>query len=335
MSPTDDSGFHIFRGEVSIKRWSPELAMAVSETGVHNLRFDRWDLPGLERLLPFRDQINRIYISCEISDVTALSQFSQLRELSLLEGVGQLDFARLKQLESLSVSGDTPEFGNLAACRSLRLLGITDCGLRDVTPFAGLAHLRELQISEAPVKSLEGIAGLKSLRRLVLAQLPLERLDGVELLRDLDDVYLLLLRRLYSIAPLVELPALKSLVVDSCGKVSDVERLSGAKKLECLELDGIKLQSVTFLAGLTQLTTLKLMNVGKIPSLEFLRDMRALEIFMPGMNTAVEDGDMSILLELPGLRQVLYTERRQYKPRKDEIEAAISARRDSKEQAES
>ena len=330
LSAADEAGFHFFNGEACIKKWSPELATALAETSAHKIRIDRWDLPGLEPLVRFRDQITRIRVACDVSDVSALSQFSELRELSLLEGVDQLDFAQLKQLERLYVSGDTPEFGNLVACRSLEILSITDCGLRDLTPLAGLADLQELEISEAPVKSLEGIAGFKSLRRLVLMQLPLERLDGVEKLRGLDEVGLWFLRRLRSIGTLIELPALKTLVIDSCGKVSDVEKLGEVTTLESLVLDGMKLPSVTFLAGLTRLRTLKLISVGKIPSLAFLRNMSALEIFMPAMNTTIEDGDMSILLELPALKQTLYTERRHYKPRGDEIKAAISARHDSK-----
>jgi Leucine-rich repeat (LRR) protein len=329
LSAADVTGFHFFNGEACIKKWSPELAAALAEKGVHKVRIDRWDLPGLEPLVQFRDQITRVRVACEVSDVSALSQFSELRELSLLEGVDQLDFAQLNQLERLYVSGDTPEFGNLVACRSLEILSITDCGLRDLTPLAGMALLRELEISEAPLKSLEGIAGLTSLRRLVLSQLPLERLDGVEKLRGLDEVGLWFLRRLRSIGTLIELP-LKTLVIDSCGKVSDVEKLGEVTTLESLVLDGIKLPSVTFLAGLTRLRLLKLVNAGKISSLAFLRNMRALEIFIPALNTTIEDGDMSILLELPALKQTLYTERRHYKPRGDEIKAAISARLDAK-----
>ena len=73
------------------------------------------------------------------------------------------------------------------------------------------------------------------------------------------------------------------------------------------------------------------MSAGKIPSLEFLRNMRALEIFMPADSTTIEDGDMSILLELPALRQALYTERRHYKPRRDVIKAALDERASANE----
>jgi len=330
LSAADVAGFHFFNGEACIKKWSPELAIALAETGAHKLRISGWDLPGFEPLVRFRDQITRIFVESDVTDVSALSQFSALHTLTLRDGADQLDFAQLKQLKSLSIAGDTPEFGNLLACRSLKILSITDCGLRDLTPLAGLADLQELEISEAPLESLEGIAGLKSLRRLVLLQLPLERLDSVKKLRGLDEVVLGFLRRLRNIGVLIELPALKTLVITSCTKVSDVEKLGEVTTLESLELDGIKLPSATFLAGLTQLRLLKLINAGKIPSLAFLQNLRALEVFMPALNTTIEDGDMSILLELPALRQVLYTERRHYKPRDHEIEAAISARRDSK-----
>lgn len=329
VSAADDAGFHFLNGEAHITRWSPRVASALAETRAQKLRIKGWNFPGLEQLVEFRDQITQVRIQSDVGDLYALSELPRLRELSLREGASQVDFAQLRQLEILSISGDTPEFGNLAECRSLRLLRITDCALRDLTPFSGLSHLQEFAISEAPLKSLEGIAGLKSLKRIVLQQLPLEQLDDLRHLHQLEEVVLVLLRRVKSIGVLTELPALRRLDVYSCGKVSDVEKLGALTKLESLELNGIKLQSGDFLAGLTQLRSLKLMSAGKIPSLEFLRDMRALEIFMPADSTTIEDGDMSILLELPALRQVLYTERRHYKPRDDEIDAAI-ARRHSK-----
>ena len=329
-SAADEAGAYLYKGEARIKRWSPKLAAALSEKGVQKVRICG-DLPGLEPLVPLRDQITRVRVEADVADLSALSELSKLRELSLREGAAQIDFAQLKELDVLSISGDTPEFGNLAECRSLRLLSITNCGLRDMTPLTGLSHLQEFEISEAPLKSLDGIAGLKSLRRLVLQQLPLERLDDLRHLHELEEVMLVLLRRVQSIGALTELPALRRVVIHACGKVSDVEKLGGVTKLESLELESIKLPSVTFLAGLTQLRNLKLVSVGKIPSLSFLRKMEDLEIFMPAMNTTVEDGDMSILLELPALRQTLYTQRRHYKPPNAVIKAALSERAGSKE----
>jgi hypothetical protein len=329
-SAADEAGAYLYKGEARIKRWSPKLAAALSEKRVQEVRICG-DLPGLEPLVPFCDQITRVIIESDVGDLSALSRLTKLRALSLREGAAQIDFAQLKELDVLSISGDTPEFGNLAECRSLRLLRITGGGLRDMTPLSGLSHLQEFAISEAPLKSLEGIAGLKSLRRLVLQQLPLERLDDLRHLHQLEEVVLVLLRRVQSVGVLTELPALRKVDVYSCGKVSDVEKLGALTKLESLELNGIKLQSGAFLAGLTQLKSLKLMNAGKIPSLEFLRDMRALEVFMPADSTTIEDGDMSILLELPALRQTLYTQRRHYKPPNAVIKAALSERAGSKE----
>jgi hypothetical protein len=324
-SAADEAGAYLYKGEARIKRWSPKLAAALAEKRVQKVRICG-DLPGLEPLVPLRDQITRVRVEADVGDLSALSRLTKLRELSLREGAAQIDFAQLKELETLSISGDTPEFGNLAECRSLRLLRITGGGLRDMTPLRGLSHLREFSISEAPLKSLEGIAGLKSLKRIVLQQLPLEQLDELRHLHQLEEVVLVLLRRVQSIGALTQLPALRRVVIHACGKVSDVEKLGGVTKLESLELESIKLPSVTFLAGLTQLRNLQLVSVGKIPSLSFLRKMEDLEIFMPAMNTTVEDGDMSILLELPALRQTLYTERRHYKPRRDVIKSAIGER---------
>ena len=77
-----DEAFHLFNGEACIKRWTPELATALTETGAQNVRIDHWDLPGLEPLVQFRDQITRIRVACDVSDVSALSQLSAVLERS-------------------------------------------------------------------------------------------------------------------------------------------------------------------------------------------------------------------------------------------------------------
>src|SRR2546425_11546010 len=115
-----------------------------------------------------------LFRSCDIADVSALAGLSHLRELSLRGGLDTIDFSPLRRLETLWVSADSPHFGNVHECQSLRVLGIINCGLRDVAPLSALGHLAELEISEAPLKTLAGVDGLRSLRRLGLFPVPLE-----------------------------------------------------------------------------------------------------------------------------------------------------------------
>src|SRR2546421_11868473 len=67
-------------------------------------------------------------------------------------------------------------------------------------------------------------------------------------------------------------------------------------------------------------------DAGKIPSLSFLRGLDALEGFVPGGSTVVVDGDMSVLLDLPKLNWVTFTERRHYTHTSDQVRATLVAR---------
>src|SRR5207247_2705411 len=148
---------------------------------------------------------------------------SRLRDLQLRGGMDTIDFSRLQRLETLRVSADSPHFGNVHECQSLRMLGIINCGLRDVAPLSALGHLAELEISEAPLKTLAGVDGLRSLRRLGLLQVPLETLEGLSRVAGLLRLVLYAVRRLQSIAELTYLSALSARDIGGSKKITDLE----------------------------------------------------------------------------------------------------------------
>ncbi len=326
---TQDRGFYVSPGgggEIVITKWSPDLARALAETRSAKLRISDWQEPGLEALVPFCDQIVRIFVECDIADLSAVAQLTALEELNVRGGLETIDFSRVRHLKTLAVSDRAPRFGSLSACPSLRVLSITDCGLPDLTPLSGLSALTELEVSEAPLKSLVGITGMRSLTRLALLQVPIGNLEGLQQATDLSELVMASVGRLLSIAPATMLPRLKMLDIDGARRVADVERIGEMTALEDLRLTSVSLPSVAFLSRLSRLKQLVLNSVGRIPSLSFLRGLAALESFAPGLNTIVEDGDMSILLELPALKRVTYTERRHYRPRWAEISSTLISR---------
>ncbi len=326
---TQDRGFYVSPGgggEIVIRKWSTDLARALAETRSAKLRISDWQEPGLEALVPFCDQIVRIFVECDIADLSAVAQLTKLEELNVRGGLETIDFSRVRHLKTLGVSDSAPRFGSLSACASLRVLSITDCGLRDLTPLSGLRALTELDVSEAPLKSLAGIEGLPSLRRLALLQVPIGSLDGLQHATNLSELVMASVGRLQSVAPATMLLGLKMLDIDGARKVADVERIGEMTALEDLRLTSVSLPSVAFLSRLSRLKQLVLNSVGKIPSLAFLRGLTNLESFAPGLSTAVEDGDMSILLELPSLKRVTYTERRHYRPGWAEISSTLISR---------
>jgi internalin A len=96
-----------------------------------------------------------------------------------------------------------------------------------------------------------------------------------------------------------DLPALRVLAIESCKKLGS--------------LDGIP----------SSLHRLKVANCGDIASLAPLAGLREVEEFFAWESTRVVDGDLSVLLSLPRLREIGLQDRRHYSPRVSEIEAAL------------
>ena len=69
------------------------------------------------------------------------------------------------------------------------------------------------------------------------------------------------------------------------------------------------------LVAVPPLTRLKVANCGDIASLAPLRGLDELEEFFAWESTRVVDGDLSVLLELPKLREIGMRDRREYRPR--------------------
>ena len=319
--------FNISRGQATIYEWNETVATALAESKAAIVRIGKWNHSSLDVLSASADQIEILYIECDIPDLSGLSDLRNVRTLSLNAGAETVDWFRIRQLENLSIWAAHPTFGNLAACRSLKTLSITDCGLRDLEPVAGLQGLEELLVFEAPFRSLRGIERLPSLRRLVLQQVPLKSLAGLDQAQSLSEFVVERVSRLESIEELTELPALRSVSVGASRKIGDLERLGAVRQLEQLEIERRPLPSTAFITQLTGLRKLRLESVGKLPSVEFLRPLEALEVFEPAENTTFVDGDLSVLLEPPELREVWFMDRRHYSHRREEIMKTLLGRR--------
>jgi len=320
-----EGGIHVSDGgsEVVIDKWPPDLAGVLARPGRKALRItNTWPDDTLDRLMPFRDQIDSIIVEADIPDLSALSTFSRLRALSI-SGFAAIDFAALPLLETLRLSG---HFGNLGRCDSLRVLSIDGGGLSDLRALAGLDQLAELEVAGTPLRSLAGLEMLKSLRRLSLFDLPLPNIDGLEQATSLSQIGLHRLGRLRSIAPLAALSGLKMLEIDGSKKITDLERLGDTVGMEDLKLTGTPLSSVEFLSRLRLLRFLTLHNVGRLPSLAFLGSLDKLETLALAENTVVENGDLSVLLTMPALRIVSFTQRRHYSHHLDGVQAVLTER---------
>jgi hypothetical protein len=158
-------------------------------------------------------------------------------------------------------------------------------------------RLETLWVFGPPDADLTRFGGMSGLRRLELSQgRKLSSTEGVGELQFLG---------LYQQTGLEQLrflpPGLRVLAIESCKKLGSIDAV----------------------ASLRHLQRLKVANCGEIASLAPLAGLVELEEFFAWESTRIVDGDLSVLLELPRLRQIGMQDRRDYRPRVPEIEAAL------------
>ncbi len=133
--------------------------------------------------------------------------------------------------------------------------------------------------------------------------------------------------RAYSLAPLASLPRLRKVGLFDIKHVRRLDPIAAHGRIEVLEIDGAKaLENVEPLAALRGLRILMLCNVGRIPSLCPLAGLPQLEHVFFWEDTDIVDGDVSVLLTLPRLRQVAFRNRRHYNRRSEEIQTELERR---------
>lgn len=167
--------------------------------------------------------------------------------------------------------------------------------------------LEELSVSGLPHGDLRALAKLRNLRRLRVANTRrLESLAGIDTLPQLQQLSLIDLPCLRSLAGVEGLgQTLERLDVDSCRRIDDVEPL----------------------AAVTALRRLSLASCGQVASLRPLLGLARLEQFYFTEATVIADGDLSVLLGLPSLREAWFMDRRHYSHRREEIRLALAPRR--------
>jgi internalin A len=240
-----------------------------------------------------------VLLSIREDDVSFLAQIPSLRGL-VLNGGGVRDLSPVQALGALeTLTLNTPakpklplDFAAFPALKTLRMYW--NAGFESVF---GCESLEALFVFGPPDPDLARFGTLPRLRRLEVSQgRKLVSTAGVG-----GSVRFLGLYQQAALSALEGLPAL------------DVLAIEGAKQLG-------ELRTVH------TLKTLKAANCGDIASLAPLRGLDRLEEFFAWESTRVLDGDLSVLLELPRLRTLGMRDRREYRPRVAEIEAALRGR---------
>ncbi len=316
---------------IHAKAWDREIPRVMAEEDIHGVLIDDWDGTDLSPLAAIAPLTHRLSFNVRqrTFDLSVLNEFSALEKLEIiLQPLANVDFSCLPRLKIFSTWSNTPEFGNLSsAAASLETLHVTDGRLKDLEAFRALVNLRDLGVAEAPLKSLRGIEGLKQLEQLALHQVPLADLSELPPLAHLRRVVLHYLRRLSSIEGLERLPALEELWMTVPKALRDLERIGNLRQLRELWLDGPIGGDGAWLAKLTELRRLNFEKAGTLPTLSFLRAMPELERFAFTEGSVVADNDLSLLLELPRLRELFVQFRKGYHPSDEELTAFVERNR--------
>jgi internalin A len=165
------------------------------------------------------------------------------------------------------------------------------------------SSLEELWVFNPPDADLTRFAALESLRRFELSGgRKLEQTAGIEQLHRLTFLGLYLQPSLRELTGVDELSSLLDLALENCKNLESIDEVS----------------------ALTGLRTLKLADCGDIPSLQPLTNLSSLERFFAWGSTRITDGDLSILMRLPRLREIAMRSRRAYRPSVEDVELALS-----------
>ncbi|RBY87873.1 leucine-rich repeat domain-containing protein [Blastococcus sp. TF02A-30] len=214
------------------------------------------------------------------------------------------------RLVGLEVVGSFDDDSDVAACADLEELNLgTDC--RGAAPWESLRSLTHV-FTDADRLS-PGIAALERLRDLHVHQVSDEvaaLISGLPALERLT----LTSARLRSVAALAGLAdRLRSLSIRLAPHLSGFEALARFDSLVELDLEACRhVTDLDFLSGLPRLEVLGVSDCGAVEGLRPVERCRRLRRLHFYGSTNVQDGDLSVLGELPALERAYFQRRRHY-----------------------
>ena len=338
----------------SIARWSDELeAMldALPEVSVSVAGSLRGAFADLPRLAPYADRIVAFSAHEEVrGDLSLVNRFTNLRELSThakVKGVELRSFTRLSRC-LLDGAWDVGELA--ASAGTLEELHLEGGKATTLAALAPLRALRTLSLwSTSKLESFDGIEGL-SIEDLKVYQA--RALHSVRAVASRPALRILSLDGARGVADLDAIgaaAALEELMLDAAGTASSFDFVAGLARLRVFHFEGTEVAaapaSLAPLAGVRSLRTLRLRSgLRHAADVERLGELHELELlvleglpsvasvaWMGGLtrlrylrlDAAVEDGDLSPIAALPGLREVRLGRHRKHQSHTQEQLAAI------------
>jgi hypothetical protein len=220
-------------------------------------------------------------------DLTHLKQIESLLYLSinLLIKDGFKSIENLPLLKRLDIGVPIKARLDFTKMKNLRNVGIEECSGKE-----SVFHchwLEEIRIWHLKAEDLSFLDLLHNLKLLSIFHSSVKTLHGIPNVTALSLAHT---PKLQSLDPLSVCTNISSLELRNCKKIHDLSPLSKLENLERLELD----------------------SCGEIASLHPLLGLQRLSSFGFSGTTNIADGDVSCLLEIPGLKSVIFSNRRHY-----------------------
>lgn len=215
------------------------------------------------------------------TDMAPLMAQSELKYLSIVQPKLGLDLAAFPQLEYFGFQFSEDITGYARASASLRKVRVS-----------GLAG------------DLTFLGAVKGLVQLEIVRSDIESLAGLQAVAKLEELTLVLCRKLGDISQAASLKKLRSLSIDGSSGLTDLSAARHFDALQSLWLKAKAIESCGFIAGMASLT-------------------------FASINAEIMDNDLSPLLQSKSLREVWFSPaKRSYVPKlsPDELNAMLAAR---------
>lgn len=196
-------------------------------------------------------------------------------------------------LEALSIGFDNFDVSVLDCCSNLKELNIP-FGFTGSIDFTRFKNLKSVHVNweNSGVESLFDCSQLERVSIMKYSGLSLRDFEALPNLREL----ILYEPEVVSLEGIGSLKKLERFEVSIAKKLKELRDIENLSSLQRLFLHGAKdIEDLTPIMYLENLQVLNLDNLGRIPTIKFLRRLKQLEEFYMAGSTNVEDGDLSVL----------------------------------------